>query len=102
LEENEGQIDDYLEIAVSTMETRFVREHTEELVDYLGNGMPGRGMGATKLAAKGFVADRIQKRSFLHLVVDAPLILVPESQDSDRGIAFQLGKYMVTSSCSVA
>ena len=89
---DELQIDDYLEVSVGTMEAKFLKEYTKELIDYLGTGMPGRGMGATTRAAKGFVAERIRRRSFLQVTVDAPRVLVPESDGSTNGIAFQLGR----------
>ena len=37
----------------------YLKERTDELLDYLSNGLPGKGMGATSRAAKGFSSERI-------------------------------------------
>jgi hypothetical protein len=83
-----SEIDDYLELAVASVEVVYLSSRTSELVDYLSNGLPGRGMGATSRAAKGFVADRIQKKSFLQVNVDAPIVLVPRNENENAGLVF--------------
>jgi hypothetical protein len=85
-------IDDFLDIAVATVEVVYIRGRTEELLDYLSNGMPGKGMGATSRAAKGFVSDRIRKRSFFNVHVDAPRLMIPHGQSTQSGVAVRLGK----------
>lgn len=87
-----GAIDDFLDVSVSAVELVYFRGRTEELLDYLSNGMPGKGMGATSRAAKGFVSDRIRKRSFFNVHVDAPRLMIPQGQATQSGIAIRLGK----------
>jgi hypothetical protein len=90
---HDGRIDDFIEISVAAVDFVFLRDRTEELVDYLSNGMPGKGMGATSRAAKGFVNDRIQKRSFFCVHVDSPNIIVPGNKDYACRFSLRLGKF---------
>jgi hypothetical protein len=90
---HEGKIDDFIDISVAAVEFVFLRDRTEELLDYLSNGMPRKGMGATSRAAKGFVSDRIQKRSFFCVHVDSPKIVVPRSKDYPCRFSLRLGKF---------
>ena len=90
-------IDDFLDISVAPVEVVFVRERTEELLDYLSNGMPGKGMGATSRAAKGFVSDRIQKRSFFNVHIDAPRLIIPQGQASQSSVSLRFGKWDLVS-----
>lgn len=87
-----GQIDDCLMVSIASLEFIYVKEITLELLDYLSNGMPGRGMGVTSRAAKGFVNKRIQTKSFFQIHVDAPKVLMPQNQLSDSGLSCRLGK----------
>ena len=66
------QVDDYLSVSIATLEFVYLRERTEELLDYLSNGLPGKGMGATSRAATGFIKKRIQTRSFLSFLSIRP------------------------------
>lgn len=91
LSETDKSFDDFLEVSVSELKAVVYSEFLAELVDYLGNGMPGRGMGATSRAAKGFVEKRIQKKSFFHLEVDTPLIIIPSATQDLSHVALQLG-----------
>ena len=85
-QEHVSQIDDYLSFSVASMEAIYLSARTSELIDYLSNGLPGKGMGLTSRVAKGFVADRIQKKSFLQVNVEAPVVLVPKNESETIGI----------------
>jgi len=84
-------IDDFLDISVSSVEAVFVRDRTEEILDYLSNGMPGKGMGATSRAAKGFVNDRIQKRSFFNAHINSPKFIIPQDRSCQSSISLCFG-----------
>jgi hypothetical protein len=84
-------IDDFLIVSIARLQFSFIRERTEEIVDYLSNGLPGKGMGATTRAAQGFLKERIQTKSFLELNVEAPDIVVPEDESASRGLILRLG-----------
>ena len=91
-------IDDFLDISVSSVEAVFVRDRTEEILDYLSNGMPGKGMGATSRVAKGFVKDRIQKRSFLNVQIESASFFIPQDRFCDSSMSFCFGACI---SCTV-
>jgi hypothetical protein len=59
----------------------------------LSNGLPGKGMGVTSRAAKGFLKKRILTKSFLELHVNSPQVFVPQHEVSEDGIALKLGKF---------
>ncbi|KAL7473779.1 hypothetical protein ACHAXS_014457 [Conticribra weissflogii] len=80
-----GDIDDALFITMDQIEFIHLRERTAELLDYLNNGLPGKGMGATSKAAQTFCVDRIKKRSFLDFIVDNPQVFIPRSSSSTSG-----------------
>lgn len=84
-------IDDFLEVNIATLEAVYLRERTAELIDYLTNGMPGKGMGVTSRAAQEFVTDRIQKKSFFNVKVDAPRLLIPQNPVALSGLSVRLG-----------
>jgi hypothetical protein len=90
---NGVRIDDFIDISMSSLNVRVVRNHIEELVDYLSNGMPGKGMGATSRAAKGFVKKRIEKRSYFHLDMESPTFSLPSDELTAEGIELKLGEY---------
>lgn len=87
-QEQTSAIHDYLELAIASVELAYFPSRTSELIDYLSNGLPGKGMGATSRAAKGFVAELIQKKSFLQIIVDAPVVLAPRSESETQGVVF--------------
>ena len=84
-------IDDFLSLTVAATRFTYLKERTDELLDYLSNGLPGKGMGATSRAAKGFISRRIQTRSFLQLRVNSPQIYVPQHEMAEQGLALKLG-----------
>ena len=84
-------IDDYLSVSVATIRVCYIRERIEEILDYLSNGLPGKGMGATSRAAKGFISKRIQTNSYLELNIQAPQMFVPQHEKSYRGVLVRLG-----------
>ncbi len=84
-------IDDYLSVSVATVRVCYIRDRIEEILDYLSNGLPGKGMGATSKAAKGFISKRIQTKSYLELNIKAPQMFVPQHEKSYRGILVRLG-----------
>ena len=87
-----GSIDDFLSIDVSSLEIVFLRERTLEVIDYLSNGLPGKGMGATSRAAQGFISKRILSKSFLYLHVKSPRVLIPQHESATCGMMLELGK----------
>lgn len=89
--EDDDELDDCLDVLVSDFQLVYVKEMSLELLDYLSNGMPGRGMGATSRAAKGFVHQRIQTRSFLNVAVDSSTVLIPQNRTADCGLVVHLG-----------
>ena len=89
-----SNIDDYLIMSVASLEVTYLRERTEEILDYLSNGLPGKGMGATSRAAKGFLTKRILTKSFLELKIDSPQVVVPQHENADKGFALKLGKLL--------
>ncbi|KAG7345960.1 vacuolar-sorting-associated protein 13 C-terminal domain containing protein [Nitzschia inconspicua] len=90
-------IDDVLSVEVATIRFTYLKERTEEILDYLSNGLPGKGMGATSRAAKGFIKRRIQTKSFLQIQVISPQVFVPQYEKENQGLAFQLGDVTVRS-----
>jgi len=86
-----GGIDDFLSVRVASTQFVFIKERTEELIDYLSNGLPGKGMGVTSRAAKGFISKRILTRSFLEFQNDSPQVFVPHHELSAHGISLKLG-----------
>ena len=93
-----GDIDHALSIKMGRVEFNHLRERTAELLDYLNNGLPGKGMGATSKAAQSFCADRIKKRSFLDLFIDHPQVFIPRSPSSTIGGCYlSLGNLSVKS-----
>eukprot|EP00536_Pseudo-nitzschia_multiseries_P004057 jgi/Psemu1/323294/estExt_fgenesh1_pg.C_650034 len=90
-------IDDFLSLKVAATRFTYLKERTDELLDYLSNGLPGKGMGATSRAAKGFISRRIQTRSFLQLQVDSPQIFVPQHEMAVQGLGLKLGDVNVQS-----
>jgi hypothetical protein len=85
-------IDDFLSLSVASLHVTYLRERTDEILDYLSNGLPGKGMGVTSRAAKGFLKKRILTKSFLELHVNSPQVFVPQHEVSEDGIALKLGK----------
>ncbi len=85
-------IDDFLSLTIAATRFTYLKERTDELLDYLSNGLPGKGMGATSRAAKGFISSRIQTRSFLQLQVNPSQIYVPQHEMAEQGIGLKLGK----------
>lgn len=85
-------IDDYLWVSVAALRFNFIRERAEEILDYLSNGLPGKGMGATSRAAKGFINKRIQTSSYLELNIEAPQMYIPQHEKAGRGVLVRLGK----------
>ena len=91
------EVDDYLSISIAALEFAYLRERTEELLDYLSNGLPGKGMGATSRAATGFIKKRIQTRSFLKLAIDSPQLKIPQGEGTEEGILLRLGDFCLKS-----
>lgn len=85
-------IDDVLSVTMAATRFTYVKERTEEILDYLSNGLPGKGMGATSRAAKGFISSRIQTKSFLQIQVVSPQVYVPQHEMEKQGLVFKLGK----------
>jgi hypothetical protein len=84
-------IDDCLSLGIASVDIVFDKALSLEIIDYLSNGMPGRGMGMTSRVAKGFVSKRIQSNSFLQVNVDSPRLFIPEDINADTGIVMSLG-----------
>jgi hypothetical protein len=88
-----NDIDDFLSLKMASTRFTYLKDRTEELLDYLSNGLPGKGMGATSRAAKGFISRRIQTKSFLQIQVDSPQVYIPQHGTAKRGLALKLGMY---------
>lgn len=88
-----GGIDDFLRVQVASTELTYLKGRTEELVDYLSNGLPGKGMGVTSRAAKGFISKRILTKSFLEFQNDSPQVFVPQHELSTDGVSLKLGRF---------
>ncbi len=86
-----GGIDDFLSVRVAATEFTYLKERTEEMVDYLSNGLPGKGMGVTSRAAKGFISKRILTKSFLEFQNDSPQIFLPQHELCSNGVSLKLG-----------
>ena len=84
-------VDDCLSLSIATVRFNHIRERTGEIIDYLSNGLPGKGMGATSRAAKGFITKRIKNRSFANLVVNSPQLFLPRHRGKQEGVIVCLG-----------
>ncbi len=84
-------IDDCLSVSVAPVRFTYIRERTEEIIDYLSNGLPGKGMGATSRVATGFIKKRIKTHSYFSLAIDPPEVFAPANPLSTEGIIFRLG-----------
>ena len=89
--QSNSPVDDYLSVNMSSLMFVNISERTAELVDYLSNGLPGRGMGRTAAAAKGFFGARIKTRSVMSISVEAPVIMIPRHIFSDSFVKVRLG-----------
>ena len=90
---DEETIDDVLDVSVGTYDIVYIKERTAELLDYLSNGMPGKGMGATTRAAKGFVDKRILRWTYANIQVGIPRVLIPSCAGDELYIEVRLGMY---------
>lgn len=90
-------IDDCLSLSVAAIRFNYLRDRTGELIDYLSNGLPGKGMGATSRAAKGFIKKRLRTRSYLLVALKAPQIFLPRHCGDEEGIMISLGDVYVRS-----
>ena len=84
----EDSIDDYLRVRLGKLRMVHFSSRMRELVDYLGNGLPGRGMGATSQAAKGFVKDRIMRKSYFDLDLETFCVRVPHRESLHESLEF--------------
>ena len=75
----------------------YIRDRTSELIDYLSNGLPAAGIGATTRAAKGFLESRIKTRSAMQILVEGPVIIIPRHAYTDVGIKMRLGDIEIRS-----
>ena len=91
--ESRNDIDDFLSVTMASTRFTYLKERTEELLDYLSNGLPGKGMGATSRAAKGFISRRIQTKSFLQVQINSPQIYIPQHAMAKQGLALKIGTY---------
>ncbi len=94
---DDDKIDDFLSIHVASLRFNFLRDRTAEIIDYLTNGVPGKGMGATFRAATGFIRRRIKTRRFLDLSLDSPEVTVPSNRSSEDGFMLYLGDFRLKS-----
>jgi hypothetical protein len=89
---SEGGIDDILIVNIASIRIIYLKQRTDEILDYLSNGLPGKGMGATSRAAPPFISRRIQSKSFLQLQVNSPQLYIPQHETETRGLSLRLGK----------
>ena len=92
-----SDIDDCLSLTVATLRFNYLSDRTGEIIDYLSNGLPGKGMGATSRAAKGFIQRRIRTRSFLSVSLNAPQLFIPRNRGHEEGVILSLGHVNVRS-----
>jgi hypothetical protein len=90
--DDEGGIDDYLEVSIATIELTYLKEKSEEIFDYLSNGLPGKGMGRFNKSAQGFLKKRIRTKSFLQVEIEAPTLYIPANEWSSSGVTLRLGE----------
>ena len=90
-------IDDCLSLTLATVRFNHIKERTKELMDYLSNGLPGKGMGATSRAAKGFITKKIKTRSFANLSINSPQLFLPRNRGTEEGVIVCLGDVKLTS-----
>ena len=90
-------VDDCLFISIATIRFNHIKERTGEITDYLSNGLPGRSMGATSRAAKGFITKRIKTRSFANVLVNSPQLFLPRHRGDDEGVIICLGDVRLNS-----
>lgn len=88
-----GEIDDVLKVSLAALQFTYLRERTEEIFDYLSNGLPGKGMGVTSRAAKGFLEKRILTKSFLELDIGSPEVIIPQHETLNAVAMLKLGTY---------
>jgi hypothetical protein len=86
-----NDIDDFLSVTMASTRFTYLKERTEEILDYLSNGLPGKGMGATSRAAKGFISRRIQAKSFLQVQINSPQVYIPQHEMAEHGLALKIG-----------
>ena len=90
--------DDFLLVEVAGLTVNYLHGRTLELVDYLSNGLPGRGMAASSKHAKGFLERRVQTKSVLCVKIAAGKVIIPknkhvdENSDDDDVIACKTGR----------
>ena len=84
-------------MTVATVRLNYLSDRTGEIIDFLSNGLPGKGMGATSRAAKGFIKKRIRTRSYLVLALNAPQLFLPRHRGEEQGIIISLGDVHVRS-----
>jgi len=90
-------VDDCLFLSIATIRFNHIKERTGEITDYLSNGLPGRSMGATSRAAKGFITKRIKTRSFANVLVNSPQLFLPRHRGDDEGVIVCLGDVRLNS-----
>jgi hypothetical protein len=91
---DEEMIDDMINVSVGTHDMVYIAPRTAELLDYLSNGMPGKGMGATSRAAKGFVDQRLLRRTYANIEIGIPRVLIPNGEDNGLFIELRLGMFV--------
>lgn len=92
-----GHVDDFLSATMSSLMFVYLSDRTAELVDYLSNGLPGKGMGRTAAAAKGFFGARIKTRSAMSILVETPVIKIPRHLFSNSFVKVRLGDVQIKS-----
>jgi len=92
-----GPITDFLTVSLRSLVFVYLAERTAELIDYLSNGLPGRGMGKTAEAAKCLLDSRIQTRSAMSIRIEAPIIRLPKNVIAITGINVRIGDLLIES-----
>lgn len=92
-----NDVDDCLFLSIATIRFNHIKDRNGEIIDYLSNGLPGRGMGATKRAAKGFISKRIKTRSFTNILVNSPQLFLPRNRGDHEGVVICLGDVRLNS-----
>ena len=89
--------DSFLQIEIKSLGFNYLHGRASELVDYLSNGLPGKGMGYTSAVTKKFLKRKDKTNSSLNLVISPPTLIIPRDPASSLAVSCQLGEISVMS-----
>jgi len=92
-----ADFDSFLQIEMGSVSFNYLHGRVAELIDYLSNGLPGKGMGLTSKATQNFLKRKDKTNSSLHLIISPPTLAIPTNAASPLGVSCQLGEISVMS-----